>query len=244
MGRKINPKLYRIGINQDWDSHWFAPKGRFGFYLKADKHIRDAVFKLFPKGVIDKVVIERSPSVLKVVISTPRPGLVVGRQGVQIKKIEEQITSLVNRNDTSRKGQKDGIPHKNSTPASNKKAVRISIEIQEIKEPELYAHLISQEVAAQLERRMPYKRILKQSLARLMRHKGVKGAKIKVKGRLGGADIARAEWVFSGSVPLQTLRSDISYGFSEAITKWGAVGVKVWIYKGEIFNSPNSVSEF
>lgn len=244
MGRKIHPKLYRLGINQDWNSHWFAPKGRFGFYLKADTCIRDMVLKLFPKGVIERVAIERSPSILKVVIFTPRPGLVVGRQGVQIKKIEEQITSFVKQHIESR-GRSEGIvSDKSISPASGKKAVRISIEIQEIKEPELYAHLISQEIAAQLERRMPYKRILKQSLARLMRHKGVKGAKLKVKGRLGGADIARAEWVFAGSVPLQTLRSDISYGFSEAITKWGVVGVKVWIYKGEVFDSPKDANEF
>lgn len=216
MGRKINPKLYRLHTNQDWESHWFAPRGRFGSGLKMDYTIREMVFELFQKGIIDKVRIERSLSNLKVIISTPRPGLVVGKQGVQIKQIEAKVNNFF---------------------ANEPKPPRVLIEIQEIKNPELHAHLIAQEIASQLERRMSYRRVLKQTLARLMRHKNVKGAKIRAKGRLGGAEIARLEQVFAGSVPLQTLRSDIEYGFSEAITKWGAVGVKVWIYKGEIFQS-------
>lgn len=222
MGRKINPKLYRLHTNQDWESHWFAPRGQFGPRLKMDHTIREMVFGLFQKGIIDKVQIECSLSNLKVIILTPRPGLVVGKQGVQIKQIEAQVNKFV---------------------AKESKQPRVSIEIQEIKNPELHANLMAQEIASQLERRMSYRRVLKQTLARLMRHKSVKGAKIRVKGRLGGAEIARSEQVFAGSVPLQTLRSDIEYGFSEAITKWGAVGVKVWIYKGEIFESLHKKDE-
>lgn len=214
MGRKIDPRVYRLTINKDWDSHWFAPRGKFGSYLKVDSSIRSSIFSVFPKGVIDKVLIERSLNALKVVILTTRPGLVVGKQGAQIRELEKKIAALVN---------------------TGAKPIKISIEIQEIKDPELHSNIIAQEIAAQLEKRIPYKRVLKQTLGRLMRHKGVKGAKLRVKGRLDGADIARAEWVFTGSVPLQTLRSDIDYGFSEAVTKWGAVGVKVWIYRGEVF---------
>lgn len=215
MGRKIDPRVYRLGINKDWDSHWFAPRGKFGPYLNVDDQIRTSLFAMFLKGVIDKVIIERSLNALKAIILTPRPGLVVGKQGAQIREIEKKVAAFVN--------------HTNAKP------LKISVEILEIKNPELHAHIISQEIAGQLEKRMPYKRILKQTLGRLMRNKEIKGAKIKVKGRLDGADIARSEWVFNGSVPLQTLRSDIDYGFSEAITKWGVVGVKVWIYKGQIF---------
>lgn len=223
MGRKINPKLYRLSTHEDWESHWFAQKGRFGPYLMLNKKIRDMIFSFFPKGVIDRVLIEHSSSALKVIILTPRPGLVVGRQGVQIKKIEERI---------------------NFFAGKGSKSFRVVVDIREIKDPELHANIIAQGIALQLEKRMPYRRVLKQTLSRLMRHKGVKGAKIKVKGRLGGAEIARSEWVFDGSVPLQTLRSDISYGFVQAITKWGAVGVKVWIYKGEVFESAGKISEF
>jgi len=222
MGRKIDPRVYRIGINKDWDSHWFAPKGKFGPYLAVDQKIRTAVFSSFAKGVIDKVLIERSLNALKATILTPRPGLVVGKQGAQIRDIEKKVGAIVN---------------------TKGKPLRVSVEIQEIKDPELHANIIAQEMAAQLERRMSHKRILKQTLGRLTRHKGVKGAKLKVKGRLDGADIARSAWVFTGSVPLHTLRSDIDYGFAEAITKWGVVGVKVWIYKGEVFKKPSQETE-
>lgn len=222
MARKIDPRIYRIGISKDWDSHWFAPKGKFGPYLAVDHKIRTIVFSLFTKGLIDKVLIERSLNALKVTILTPRPGLVVGKQGAQIRDVEKKIAAVVN---------KGGKP------------LRVTVEIQEIKDPELHANIIAQEMAAQLERRMSYRRILKQTLGRLTRHKEVKGAKLKVKGRLDGADIARSGWVFTGSVPLHTLRSDIDYGFAEAITKWGVVGVKVWIYKGEVFKKPSHGTE-
>lgn len=223
MGRKIDPRLYRLNINKDWNSHWFAPKGKFGPYLKTDQMIRDIIVSFFPRGVIERVVIERSLDVLKIVIFTPRPGLVVGKQGAQIREIERRIKSFVN---------EGGI-----------KPLKVSLEIQEISDPEIHAGIVADEVAGQLEKRMPYKRVLKQALGRIMRNKQAKGAKIKIKGRLGGADIARTEWVFEGSVPLQTLRSDIDYGFSEAITKWGAVGVKVWIYKGEVFKKASEEEE-
>ena len=222
MGRKINPRLYRLSINKNWDSHWFAPRGKFKPYLEADQMIRNIILSFFGRGIIEKVVIERSLDTLKVIIVTPRPGLVVGKQGSQIRDIESKIKSVLHQ--------------------EGAKPLRLSLEIQEITDPETHAAIIADEIAGQLEKRMPYKRVLKQTLARIMRNKDVKGAKIKIKGRLGGADIARTEWVFAGSVPLQTLRSDIDYGFSEAITKWGAVGVKVWIYKGEVFKLPNQES--
>jgi small subunit ribosomal protein S3 len=218
MGRKIDPRLYRLGVHKDWDSHWFAPRAKFGAYLEIDYMIRKLVFSLFPKGVIDKVEIERSSNALKVIIGTPRPGLVIGRQGAQIKDLEKKIAEFTK---------------------TGSRQLKIAVEIKEIKSPELHANIIAQEIAGQLEKRMPHRRILNQTLGRVTRNKEVKGAKIKVKGRLGGAEIARIEWVTSGSVPLQTLRSDIDYGFCEAITKWGVVGVKVWIYKGEVFEGPS-----
>ncbi|MBI3335872.1 MAG: 30S ribosomal protein S3 [Candidatus Portnoybacteria bacterium] len=227
MGRKINPRLYRINILKNWNSHWFAPKLKFKSYLEVDHKIREMVFSLFQKGVIDKVIIERSSNSLKVIIFTTRPGLVVGKQGTQIREIERRVGKFVKESSDEKVGK-----------------LRMAVEIQEIKDPELHANIIAQEVASQLERRMPYKRILKQTLERVKKSKEVKGVKIKVKGRLGGAEIARTEWVFAGSVPLQTLRSDIDYGFSEAITKWGAVGVKVWIYKGQMFEQKETDVSF
>jgi len=227
MGRKINPRLYRLQIRKDWNSHWFAARGKFGPYLQLDYTVRKMIRSFFPKGVIEKVLIERSSNALKVVISTTRPGLVVGKQGVQIREIEKKVGELV------KQFTKEGASK-----------LRVSIEIQEIKDPELRAHIVAEEVASQLERRMPYRRVLRQTLERLMRHKEIKGAKIKAKGRLGGAEIARSEWVFAGSVPLQTLRSDIDFGFAEAITKWGVVGVKAWIYKGEVFEQKETDVSF
>lgn len=221
MGRKVHPKIFRIGINQDWDSHYFATRWHFAPYITIDEGIRDYIKGLFAKGVVERIVMEHSSNVVKVVIFTPRPGLVIGKQGGQIKTIEKRLKEI--------------LQVKRMFSGAKGKQQNISIEIKEIKDPETKASLVAQDIATQLERRIPHRSVIKGTLGKLMRQKIIKGAKIKVKGRLDGAEIARCEWVSSGSVPLQTLRSDIDYGFSEAITKFGTVGVKVWIYKGQSF---------
>jgi len=233
MGRKVHPKIFRIGINQDWDSHYYAPRWHFGPYLEVDEDVRNYLTGLFPKGIVEKVILEHGSNTLKVIISTPRPGLVVGRQGAQIKQIEKTIQAIFESSQASKK-----------TPNTGKKRVSgVTLEIREIKEPETSASLVSQEVASQLERRMPFRRVMRGMLAKLMRHRDIKGAKIRAKGRLNGAEIARSEWVSGGSVPLQTLRADIDYGFSQAGTKFGSIGVKVWLYKGETFKDKEASQE-
>lgn len=223
MGRKVHPKIFRIGINQEWDSRYYASRWHFEPYLQIDEAVRDYLKGLFPKGIVGKVALEHGSNTLKVIIFTPRPGLVVGRQGTQIKQIEKAVQMIF---ESSKMAER---------MLGRKRVSGISLEIREIKEPETSASLVSQEIASQLERRMPFRRVMRGMLAKLMRHKDIKGAKIRVKGRLNGAEIARSEWVFGGNVPLQTLRANIDYGFCQAVTKFGSIGVKVWIYKGDVF---------
>lgn len=223
MGRKVHPKVFRIGVNQDWDSRYFARRWNFGPYLSIDEAVRSYLFSSFPRGVIEKVILEHGSQKLKVVVYTSRPGLIVGRQGVQIKEIEKHVQKIF-------AARQKGLPM-----GGKAKQLTVTVDIQEVREPELSASLVSQEIASQLERRMPFRRVMRGMLAKLMRHRDIKGAKIRVKGRLNGAEIARSEWVSSGNVPLQTLRADIDYGFCQAVTKFGTIGVKVWIYKGEVF---------
>jgi len=228
MGRKVHPKIFRIGITQEWDSHYYASRWHFEPYLQIDEAVRDYLKGLFPKGIVGNVIFEHGSNMLKVIIFTPRPGLVVGRQGAQIKQIEKAVQAIFESSQSTKRG------------GGKKRTSGVSLEIREVKEPETSASLVSQEIASQLERRMPFRRVMRGMLAKLMRHKDIKGAKIRVKGRLNGAEIARSEWVSGGNVPLQTLRADIDYGFCQAVTKFGSIGVKVWIYKGEIFRTENT----
>lgn len=241
MGRKVHPKIYRIGINQDWDSRFFASRWHFAPRLLIDELIRTYLGGSFAKGIIERVIVEHGSNTLKVIISTSRPGLVVGKQGAQIKQIEKKIREIL---ELHQENIASPLSTKKASGQAQRKQKNVAIEIQEVKDPETSASLVSQEVALQLERRMPYRRTIKGMLGKLMRHKAIKGAKIKVKGRLGGAEIARSEWVSQGSVPLQTLRSDIDYGFCQAVTKFGTIGVKVWIYKGEVFGQKEAEASF
>jgi small subunit ribosomal protein S3 len=207
MGQKVNPHGLRVGIIKDWDSKWYADKKNFNQLLVEDHKIREYVKKkLFIAG-ISKVEIERAANKIKVTVFTAKPGMVIGRGGAGVEELRLELEKMT------------------------KKSVVVNVE--EIKVPELDAQLVAENIAQQLERRVTFRRAMKQAIQRTMRA-GAKGIKTSVAGRLGGADMARTEGYSEGTIPLQTLRADIDYGFAEADTTYGKLGVKVWLYKGEI----------
>lgn len=207
MGQKVNPHGLRVGIVKDWDSKWYADKKTFNEYLVEDHKIREFVKKkLFISG-ISKIEIERAANRIKLTVFTAKPGMVIGKGGSGVEELRLDIEKMT------------------------KKSVVVNVE--EIKNAELDAQLVAENIAAQLERRVSFRRAMKQAIQRTMRFGG-KGIKTQVAGRVGGADMARTEGYSEGSIPLQTLRADIDYGFAEANTTFGKLGIKVWIYKGEI----------
>ena len=208
MGQKVHPIGFRLGINRSWDSLWFAKKGDYGKYIIEDYKIRQFIKKNIKNAGVSEVVIERSSKKCTVSIHTSRPGFVIGKKGSDIEKIKNKISKIT----------KD----------------EVSVNIKEIKKPELNAYLVSENIAQQLEKRVAYRRAMKRAMQATMRL-GAKGIKVCVSGRLAGNDIARSEWLREGSIPLHTLRANLDYAESEALTTYGMIGVKVWIYKGEIF---------
>ena len=208
MGQKVHPVGFRLGINRSWDSLWFAKKGDYGKYLIEDYKIREFIKKSIKNAGVSEVIIERSSKKCTVSIHTSRPGFVIGKKGSDIEKIKNKISKIT----------KD----------------EVSVNIKEIKKPELNAYLVSENIAQQLEKRVAYRRAMKRAMQATMRL-GAKGIKVCVSGRLAGNDIARSEWLREGSIPLHTLRANLDYAESEALTTYGMIGVKVWIYKGEIF---------
>ncbi len=207
MGQKVNPHGMRLGIVKDWDAKWYADKYKFADLLHEDLKIRKYIKnKLYSSG-ISKVVIERAANRIKLDIHTARPGMVIGRGGSEVDVLRRDLENM-----------------------SDKK---VQINVIEVKRPEMDAQLVAESVAEQLERRVSFRRAMKQTMTRTMRF-GAKGFKIQSSGRLGGAEMARTEGYSRGSVPLHTLRADIDYGFAEASTTYGKIGVKVWINKGEV----------
>lgn len=207
MGQKVNPKGLRIGIIRDWDAKWFADKKSFAGLLKEDQEVRKYIKKkLFAAGIA-RIQIERAANKMKVSIHTAKPGIVIGRGGTEVEALRKQLEKMTGK--------------------------QVNVNIVEIKSPETDAQLVAENVASQLVRRIAFRRAMKQSVGRSMRM-GAKGIKIACSGRLAGAEIARSEWYSEGKVPLHTLRADIDYGFAEANTTYGKIGVKVWIYKGEV----------
>lgn len=207
MGQKVNPHGLRVGVIKDWSSRWFADKSSFSDILVEDYKLRKYIKKRLYAAGISKVEIERNPVRIRIHIHCAKPGIVIGRSGVEIEKLKADIEKMI------------------QNP--------ININIVEVKSPDLNAQLVAESVASQLERRISFRRAMKQSIGRTMKI-GAKGIKIKVSGRLGGAEIARSESYHEGTIPLQTLRADIDYGFAEANTTYGKIGVKTWIYKGEV----------
>ena len=209
MGQKVNPHGLRVGVIKDWDSKWIAGKRDFGDQLVEDYNIRKFVKKACYDAGVAKIVIERKQNRIYVTIHAAKPGIIIGRQGAEIDKLKKQLEKLT------------------------KQAVNINI--MEVKQPDTNAQLVAENIAAQLEKRISFRRAMKQVMGRAMRM-GIKGIKTSVAGRVGGAEIARTEQYHEGTIPLQTLRADIDYGFAEAATTYGIIGVKVWIYKGEVLH--------
>ncbi|PKM80565.1 MAG: 30S ribosomal protein S3 [Firmicutes bacterium HGW-Firmicutes-14] len=206
MGQKVHPKGLRIGIIRDWDAKWYAEKDYSDLLIediKLRKHIKR---KLFTAG-ISRIEIERAANRIKITIHTAKPGIVIGRGGTEVESLRKEIEKMTKKN--------------------------VNVNIVEVKVPELDAQLVAEGVAAQLVKRVSFRRAMKQAVSRTMRM-GAQGIKINCSGRLGGAEMARTEWYNEGKVPLHTLRADIDYGLAEADTTYGKIGVKVWIYKGEI----------
>lgn len=216
MGQKVNPIGLRLGIVTTWQSRWYAEKGKYTNYLLEDLKIRRYIKERFYRSGISKVEIERLANQIKVIIKTARPGIVIGRKGSEVEKLRQELQQLT------------GNPN-------------IQISVEEVPVPEIDAQLVAENIAAQIERRVSYRRAMKQAIARALKM-GAKGIKIACAGRLAGAEIAREEWYREGRLPLQTLRADIDYGFAEALTTYGKIGVKVWIFKGEVI-SPGEILE-
>ena len=207
MGQKVNPHGLRIGIIKDWDTKWYANDKVYGDQLVEDVKIRKFIKnKLYSSG-ISRIEIERAANKIKVNVNTAKPGLVIGKGGTGIEELRKDIEKLTGKS--------------------------VLINITEIKSPEMDAQLVSENIASQLEKRISFRRAMKQAMSRSMKL-GAKGIKTSVAGRLGGAEIARTEHYHEGTIPLQTLRADIDYGFAEANTTYGKIGVKVWLYKGEV----------
>ena len=211
MGQKVNPHGLRVGIIKDWDAKWYAEKD-FAGNLVEDVKIRKFIkTKLYAAGV-SKITIERTAGRVKVNVHTAKPGIVIGKNGAAIEELKAELQKMT--------------------------AGKVAVNIEEIKRPELDAQLVAENIALQLENRVTFRRAMKQAMGRTMKF-GAKGIKTMVSGRLGGADIARGESYHEGTIPLQTLRADIDYGFAEADTTYGKLGVKVWIYKGEVLPVKN-----
>jgi small subunit ribosomal protein S3 len=209
MGQKVHPYGIRLGIIKDWTSTWFAERRRYPDYLNADLAVRAFLRKKLAHASVSRIQIERPAHNARIIIHTARPGIVIGKKGEDIESLRKQVAKLM------------GIP--------------AHLSVEEIRKPELDAYLVAESVAQQLERRIMFRRAMKRAVANALRL-GAQGIKINVAGRLNGAEIARTEWYREGRVPLHTLRADIDYGFAEAKTTYGVIGVKVWIFKGEVIN--------
>lgn len=208
MGQKVNPHGLRVGVNKDWSSHWFVDKKDIAANVKEDNEIRAVLKKKYYQASISKIVIEKAANKVVITIYTARPGVLIGKQGAEIEVIKKTVSKIC-------------------------KGKQISVNISEVKKPDSDPQLVAEGIAAQLEKRVTFRRAMKQALQRCVRS-GVKGVKVCVSGRLDGREIAGSEHYHEGSIPLQTLRADIDYGFAEAHTTFGVIGVKCWIYQGEI----------
>ena len=212
MGQKVNPHGLRVGIIKDWDTQWMVDKKDVAANIKEDYEIRTALKKKYEQAAISKIVIERAAARVTINLYTARPGVLIGKQGSEIEVIKKSISKIC-------------------------KGKQIAVNINEIKKPDADAQLVAESIAQQLEKRVSFRRAMKQAISRRIRS-GIKGIKVMVSGRLDGAEIARSENYHEGSIPLQTLRADIEYGFAEAHTTFGVIGINCWVYKGEVIGAP------
>ena len=216
MGQKVHPTGIRLGIVKAWNSIWYADTGEYAGHLNVDLKVREFLRKKLAHASVSTIAIQRPAKNARIVIHTARPGIVIGKKGEDIEALRGEVARMM------------GVP--------------VHIGVEEIRKPELDAYLVAESVANQLERRIMFRRAMKRAVTNAMRL-GAQGVKIRVSGRLNGAEIARSEWYREGRVPLHTLRADIDYGFARAQTTYGVIGVKVWIFKGEIFESVKPGSE-
>ena len=216
MGQKIQPVGFRLGVTSEWSSVWYAEKGEYRKNLNEDLKLRDFIRAKLKNASVSRVQIDRLAGKVSVTVHTARPGIVIGKKGEDIEALRREVSKLM------------GVP--------------AHISVEEIRKPELDAYLVAESVAQQLERRIMFRRAMKRAVSNSMRL-GAEGIKINVAGRLNGAEIARSEWYREGRVPLHTLRADIDYGFAEARTTYGVIGVKVWIFKGEIISAPEEPAQ-
>ncbi len=216
MGRKVHPYGFRLKVIRDWQARWFAEGRKYAELLQEDLAIRDYIEKTLAHAGISRVEIERFPGQVHVIIWTARPGIVIGRKGATVKDLRQKLEEMTGK--------------------------RVQVDVQEVERPELDARLVAQNIVAQLERRISHGRAMKRAIQQAMRA-GAKGIKVMCKGRIGGAEMARAVWMREGRVPLQTLRADIDYAMEEAHTTFGRIGVKVWIYKGDVLPEAEAEEE-
>jgi len=216
MGQKVNPHGIRVGVIKDWDSRWYADKKNYGDNLVEDYNLRVFLKKKLYLAGVDKIEIEKFANKIRLSIHAAKPGIVIGKGGSEIEKLKKDVEALTGKS--------------------------VILNVIEVKTPDLCAQLVAENIASQLERRISFRKAMKQCMARTMKL-GAKGIKAAVSGRVGGAEIARTEQYHEGTIPLQTLRADIDYGFAEADTTYGKLGVKVWIYKGEVLAEGKKVKE-
>ncbi|MBU2564273.1 30S ribosomal protein S3 [Patescibacteria group bacterium] len=214
MSHNVHPKIFRIKNIGDWKSQWFGKKN-FKDNLEQDYYIRDFITKKLKQAALDEVIIRRSANSVQIVIRAARPGIIIGRSGAGIQDLKKELIKKVF------KGKIKGIT--------------IKLDVEEIRKGDIYANIVAQGVVEQLERRMPFRRVLKQTISKVMQNQEAMGIKVSVAGRLNGAEMARTEWLKEGKLPLQTIRANIDYAQVNANTTYGVIGVKVWIYKGETF---------
>jgi small subunit ribosomal protein S3 len=214
MGQKVHPTGIRLGIVKDWSSKWYADSKMFPVYVRQDFKIREFIKKRLKDASVSRIFIERPAKKVNITIFTARPGIVIGKKGEDIEKLRTDVSKIIGMSIND-----------------------VRINISEVRKPEMDAQLVAEGIAQQLERRVMFRRAMKRAVTNTMRV-GAEGIKVKVGGRLNGAEIARSEWYREGRVPLHTLRADIDYGFAEAATTYGVIGVKVWIFKGEVFEKP------
>ncbi len=207
MGRKVHPIGFRLKINKTWESRWFANPGKYANQLQEDRKIRELIYSIAPRAGVSRIEIERYPNSVQITVNTSKPGIVIGRKGATVKEMRKKIQEFTGTN--------------------------VKLDIAEIKIPDLDARLVAENIAGQLERRISHRRAMQRAVNQAMRQ-GAEGIKVMCAGRLAGVEMARREWVREGRVPAQTLRADIDFAMEEALTTYGRIGIKVWIYKGEV----------
>jgi len=212
VGQKVHPISFRLGNLQTWRSKWFANKNDYRHLLKKDFELKKLIMDKLRNAAIAKIEVERSPRVVNINIFSSRPGIIIGRGGAGIEELKKDITEMI------------------------QEKVKVDINIQEIRKPETDAHLVGFLIAEQLEKRVPFRRVIKQSLERIKQNPEIQGAKIMVAGRLDGSEMSRREWVSFGKIPLHTIRADVDFATYEAKTTYGIIGIKAWLYKGEVFD--------